>query len=140
MPTVFSMARRRNVPGLETTAFVSGAAAVATRPRRSGRPSTCVARRSRTGAPPFLVRTAPARMALLGPGKRLEPLGDGFKALVAGGAGEPGVHLGVLVGLALNGGLQILLGRPDRNAGDRVADLCEVVEVAERMPGLALGD
>src|SRR5664280_357606 len=82
----------------------------------------------------------PAGMALLRPGQCLEPLGDLVEALVTGRPGEPRVHLRVLVRLALDGGLQIVLGRADRGAGDRVAYLAEEVEVAERMSGLPLGD
>src|SRR5437763_9648153 len=81
-----------------------------------------------------------AGVALLGPGQRLEPLGDLVEALVAGGAGEARIHLGVLVGLALDGRLEVVLGGADRHTGDRVADLGEEVEVPEGMAGLALGD
>ena len=65
---------------------------------------------------------------------------DLVEALVARGAGEARVHLGVLVGLALDRRLQVVGGRADRHAGHRVADLGEEVEVAERVAGLALGD
>ena len=79
-------------------------------------------------------------MALLGAGQGLEPLGDLVEALVAGGLGEARVHLGVLVGLAGDGRLEVVLGVADRLAGDRVADLGEEVEVTEGVAGLALGD
>src|SRR5687768_7180770 len=82
----------------------------------------------------------PAGVRLLGTGQRLEPLGDLVEALVAGGAGEARVHLGVLVGLALDRRLEVVLGRADGDAGDGVAGLGEEVEVTERVAGLALGD
>ena len=81
-----------------------------------------------------------AGVALLGPGQRLEPLGDLVEALVAGGLGEAGVHLGVLVGLAGDGRLEVVVGGADGLAGGGVADLGEEVEVAEGVAGLALGD
>src|SRR5688500_8841545 len=81
-----------------------------------------------------------AGMRLLGAGKRLEPLGRLVEALVPGCLGEARVHLRVLVRLALDGRLQVVLGRTDGHAGDRVADLSEEVEVTERMTRLALGD
>ena len=57
-----------------------------------------------------------AGVALLGAGQRLEPLGDLLEALVAGGLGEARVHLGVLVGLAGDGRLEVVRGarRPAR--------------------------
>src|SRR5215218_8896297 len=82
--------------------------------------------------------TEPAGMALLGARARLEPLGDLLEALVSGGLGEAGVHLGVLVGLALDGRVEVVARRADGDAGHRVTDLGEEVEVAERVPGLAL--
>ena len=81
-----------------------------------------------------------AGVALLGPGERLEPLRDLLEALVASGLGEARVHLGVLVGLALDRRLEVVGGGTDRDAGDRVADLGQEVEVAERVPGLTFGD
>src|SRR5262245_56480161 len=81
----------------------------------------------------------PARVALLGPRERLEPLRDLVEALLASGLGEPGIHLRVLVGLALDRGLEVLVGRADRDAGDGVADLREELEVAVRVARLALG-
>src|SRR5579884_1072454 len=82
----------------------------------------------------------PAGVRLLGPGQRLEPLGNLVEALVARRAGEAGVHLGVLVGLALDGGLEVVRSGADRHAGHRVTDLGQKVEMAERVAGLALGD
>ncbi len=79
-------------------------------------------------------------VGLLGPGQRLEPLCDLLQAFVTGGLGEPGVHLGVLVGLALDGRLEVVRSRTDRDPGHRVADLLEEVEVPERVAGLTFGD
>ena len=109
-----------------------------------------VARRLRSARPPGrrdryasrrleALREAPG-VALLGPGQRLEPLGDLVEALVAGRLGEARVHLGVLVGLAGDGRLEVVLGRADGHVGHRVADLGEEVEVAEGVARLALGD
>src|SRR5690242_3786781 len=81
-----------------------------------------------------------ARVALLGPRQGLEPLGDLVEALVARRLGEARVHLGVLVGLALDGRLQVVRRGADGDAGDGVADLGQVIEVTERVAGLALGD
>src|SRR3954452_12602484 len=79
-----------------------------------------------------------AGVALLGAGERLEPLGDLLEALVAGRLGEAGVHLRVLVGLALDGRVEVVGGGADGDAGHRVADLGEEVEVTERVAGLTL--
>jgi hypothetical protein len=79
-----------------------------------------------------------AGVALLGAGEGLEPVGDLVEAFVAGGLGEARVHLGVLVGLAGDGRLEVVLGVADRLAGGRVADFGEVLEVAVRVAGLAL--
>src|SRR5690606_9991600 len=46
----------------------------------------------------------------LGLGERLEPVGDLAEALVPGGLRHARVHVGVLVGLARDGGLQVLGG------------------------------
>src|SRR5436309_10625691 len=69
-------------------------------------------------------------VALLGAGERLEPLRDLLEALVARGLGEPRVHLGVLVGLAGDGRVEVVGGGTHCDAGDGVADLGEEVEVA----------
>src|SRR5688572_9775056 len=71
--------------------------------------------------------------------QRLEPLGDLLEPFFARGLGEPRVHLGVLVGLAGDRRLEVLARVADRLAGRRVADLLQVLEVAVRMSGLALG-
>src|SRR5438876_7116430 len=79
-------------------------------------------------------------VALLRASQRLQPLADLLEALVAGGAGEPRVHLGVLVGLALDRRLEVGVGGADLHTGHRVADLRQEVEVTERVAGLTLGD
>src|SRR5690606_6947907 len=78
-------------------------------------------------------------VGLLGLGEGLEPVGDLFEALLAGGLRHARVHVGVLVGLACDAGLEVVLGVADRQAGGGVAGGPEVVEVAVRMAGLALG-
>src|ERR1700704_2872836 len=70
--------------------------------------------------------------ALLGAGERLQPLRDLLEALVARGLREAGVHLGVLIGLTGDGRVQVVGGRTDGNAGHRVADFGQEVEVPER--------
>ena len=77
-------------------------------------------------------------MGLLGLGERLEPLGNLGEALVPGALGEARVHLAVLVGLALDGSFQVLVGLADREPGRGIADLGEEVEVAERVTGFGL--
>src|SRR5713101_2269806 len=80
-----------------------------------------------------------AGMTLLGAGERLEPLSDLVEVLVTRGAGEPGVHLGVLVGLAGDRRLQVVGRRADGHTGHRVADLRQEVEVTERVSRLTFG-
>src|SRR5436309_4589575 len=79
-----------------------------------------------------------AGVRLLGLGERLEPLRDLREALAARGLREARVHLGELVGLALDRRLQVLVGRADRRVGHRVADLLQEVEVPEGVAGLGL--
>src|SRR5262249_19800633 len=75
----------------------------------------------------------------LGARERLEPFGDLLEALVARRLGEAGIHLGVLVGLAGDGGLEVLVGVADGLAGGGVADLAEKIEMSVRVAGLPLG-
>src|SRR6516162_2058760 len=82
----------------------------------------------------------PAGVALLGAGEGLEPFGYLGEALVARRTGEAGVHLGVLVGLAVDGGAEVVLGGAHRLIGHRIAGRGEEVEVPEGVAGLALGD
>jgi hypothetical protein len=76
---------------------------------------------------------------LLGLRERLEPVGDLGEALLARGLGHARVHVGVLVRLAGDRGLEVLCRVAERQARGRVADLLQVVEVAVRVAGLALG-
>src|SRR5665213_1367548 len=78
-----------------------------------------------------------AGMRLLGLGEGLEPVGDLFEAFLAGGARHAGIHVGIFVGLAGDSGIQIVVGRADRLAGRRVADVLEIFEMAVGMAGLA---
>src|SRR5882672_9901381 len=81
----------------------------------------------------------PAGVRFLGLGERLEPLGDLLETLAAGGLRKARVHLGELVGLAVDRGLEVLLGRADRRAGAGIADLLQEIEVPEGVAGLGLG-
>src|SRR5262249_5888452 len=83
--------------------------------------------------------TETAGVGLLRPRQGFEPLGDLIEPFLAGGPGESGVHLGVLVALAGHRGLEVLLSVTDRRAGRRVAGLFEKVEVPEGVAGLRLG-
>ena len=78
-------------------------------------------------------------MGTLSLGQGLEPVGDFVEAFFARIAGHAGVHVGVLVGLAGDGGLEVVLGAADRQAGSRVAGFFEVLEVAVGMAGFAFG-
>src|SRR5690606_18353678 len=75
----------------------------------------------------------------LGLGQGLEPVGDLVEALVAGGFRHARVHVGVLVGLAGDGRLEVIGSAADGQARRRVAGLLEVFEVAVRVAGLTLG-
>src|SRR5450755_4470434 len=79
------------------------------------------------------------RVRFLGARERLEPVGDLGKAFFAGGLREPGIHLGVLVGLALDRALEIQRGRSERKARGRVARGLQVIHVPVRVAGLSLG-
>ena len=81
----------------------------------------------------------PTRVAALGLGQGLEPLRDLREALLACGLGHPGVHLGVLVGLPLDGRLEVLPGVAEGHVGGGVPDLLQEVHVAEGVAGLRLG-
>ena len=74
-------------------------------------------------------------MRPLGLGERLEPVGDLVEALVPRGLRHARVHVGVLVGLAGDGGLEIVAGRADRQSGGRVADAFHVLQVAVGVAG-----
>jgi hypothetical protein len=69
--------------------------------------------------------------------QRLEPVGDLAEAFLARGFRHARVHVGVLVRLARDGGLQVVARAADRQVGRRVAHGLEVFEVAVRVAGLA---
>src|SRR5689334_14510188 len=124
-----------------TVSFLISAPSKQTAPglARGRRPTCSRDRRARSADRVEALREA-AGVALLGAGEGLEPLADLLEALVARGLREARVHLGVLVGLARDGGLQVVGRRADRLAGDGVTDLGEEVEVAERVARLTFGD
>ena len=78
-------------------------------------------------------------MRALGLGQGLKPIGNLVEAFVASGLGHARVHVGVLVGLAGDGGLQVIGGAADGQAGGRVAGFLEVLEMAVSVAGLAFG-
>src|SRR5215813_15556245 len=73
----------------------------------------------------------------LGLGERLEPVGDLAEALFARRLGHPRIHVGVLVGLAGDRGLQIVARLADRQAGRWIADRLEIFQVSVCVAGLA---
>src|SRR5690349_2425774 len=76
----------------------------------------------------------------LGLGQRLEPVGDLVEAFFAGLLGHARVHVGVLVGLAGHGGLQVEAAVADGQAGGRIArSVLQEFEVAMRVAGFAFG-
>src|SRR3989454_12854959 len=78
----------------------------------------------------------PPRMRLLGLGEGLEPLRDLLESLATGRLGEARVHLGELVRLAVDRGLEVLLGRADRQPGHGIPRFLQEVEVPEGVSGL----
>ena len=74
----------------------------------------------------------------LGLGEGLEPVGYFVKTFGAGDFGHAGVHVGVFVGFAGDGGLKVFSGRAEGFAGGRVAALLEVFEVAVGVSGFTL--
>ena len=80
-----------------------------------------------------------AGVAALGLGQRLEPLGDLREALLAGGPGHARIHLRVLVGLSLDGRLEVLFRIAESDVGSRIAHGLQEVHVSEGMAGLRLG-
>jgi len=66
----------------------------------------------------------------------LEPVGNLVEAFCAGGLGHARVHVGVLVGLAGDGGLEVLVGTTDRQAGGRVTHGLEIFQVTVGVSGL----
>src|ERR1700748_1787305 len=80
-----------------------------------------------------------AGMGLLGLGQGLEPVGDFVKAFRTRGLGHARIHVGIFVGLARDGGLQIGVGAADGLAGRRIADLLQIFQMAVGVTGLAFG-
>jgi hypothetical protein len=74
-----------------------------------------------------------------GLGQGLEPVGDLAEALVAGRLGHPRIHVRVLVDLPGDGGLEVVRGVSDGQAGGRIAHHLQVFQEPVGMPGLALG-
>src|SRR6185295_13308230 len=69
--------------------------------------------------------------------ERLEPVGDFFEAFIARLLRHARVHVGVLGRLAGDCRLQVRARRADRQAGRRIADDLEILEMAVRVTGLA---
>ena len=80
-----------------------------------------------------------AGVGAFGLGQGLEPVGDFVEAFVARGARHARIHVGVFVGLAGDGGLEVLLGAADRQAGGRIADGFHEFQVAVGVAGFAFG-
>src|SRR5471032_1940122 len=80
-----------------------------------------------------------AGVALLSLRQRLEPVGDLAEAFFARSAGHARVHVGVLVRLAGNCGLEVVVGWADREASGRIAAHLEELEMTVRVAGFAFG-
>src|SRR5579883_840261 len=78
-----------------------------------------------------------AGMRLLGLGKGLEPLGDLIEPFLARRPRHAGIHVGIFMRLAGDGGLEVVRGAADRLAGRRIADFLEEFEMPVRVAGLA---
>src|SRR5512147_1027878 len=77
----------------------------------------------------------PVGVRAFGLGQRFEPVGDFGETLVARGLGHARVHIGILVGLTGNGGLEVVRSYADREAGGRVATLLEILKVSMGVAG-----
>src|SRR5262249_50058614 len=64
---------------------------------------------------------------------------DLLEAFFTRGLRHTRIHVAVLVRLARDRGLEVRVGRTDRQTGGRIADGLEVLEVAVRMSRLAFG-
>src|SRR5690606_34035584 len=102
--------------------------AVALRPRRGGSGVELVQR---------LLEAV--GVAALGLGEGFEPVGNLVEALVPGGFRHAGVHVGVLVGLAGDGGLEVVGGAANGQAGGGIAHRLQVFQVAVGVAGLTFG-
>jgi len=89
-----------------------------------------------------------ARTGFLSLCQGLEPVGNFLETLFTGGLRHPRVHVGKLVGLTRDGGLQVQLGVADGQIGGQIADgqiggqiadRREVVQMAMSAAGLAFG-
>src|SRR6478672_2520499 len=80
----------------------------------------------------------PPRVGLLGAREGLEPLRAFREALFPRRSREAGVHLRVLVRLALDGGLEVRIRVAHRETRRGVAHFLEEIEVSEGVPGLRL--
>src|SRR5476649_1522076 len=76
-------------------------------------------------------------MALLGLRQSLEPVGDLAEAFLARGPRHARIHVGIFVRLARDRGLEVVVGRTDRQAGRRIATHLEELEMAVRVAGFA---
>ena len=76
---------------------------------------------------------------LLGLRESFEPVCDFREALFARRLRHPGIHVGVLVRLAMDGGFEIQHRIAHRQAGRRIANLLQIVEMTMRVTGLAFG-
>ena len=71
-------------------------------------------------------------MGLFSLGEGFEPIGDFVEAFFASGARHARIHVGVFVGLTGDGGLEIVFGAADGQAGGGIADWFETLAKAER--------
>src|SRR6478752_7107456 len=78
-----------------------------------------------------------AGVALLGLREGLEPVGDLAEAFLTRGARHARIHVGVFVRLAGDRGLEVVIGRADRQTGRRIAAHFEELEMTVRMAGFA---
>src|SRR5512132_3250195 len=76
---------------------------------------------------------------LFGLRQSLEPVGHLLETLFPRRLRHAGIHVGVLVRLAGDRRLEIERRTADRQAGRRITDLLQKLEMAVRMPGLAFG-
>ena len=76
-------------------------------------------------------------MRTLGFGQCLEPVGDFVEAFTARGFGHAGIHVGVLVGLAGDGCLEIVTRAANGQACCRIAHDFHVFKMTVSMAGLA---
>jgi hypothetical protein len=75
----------------------------------------------------------------LGLCERLEPIRDFLEPLTARGFRHARIHVGVFVGLAGDGGLQVVARLADRKPRRRIADGLEILEVPVRVARFTLG-